>query len=100
VSYSISGSAVTYAKGGGAYDTTAGAALSGAANTGNGGNGNSNANSGSPSDWNGGAGGSGVVIIRYPDTYSAAKSTTGSPTITVSGGYRVYKFTQSGSITF
>jgi hypothetical protein len=46
-----------------------------------------------------GAGGSGVVIIRYPDTFAAATATTGSPTITVAGGYRVYKFTGSGSIT-
>jgi hypothetical protein len=48
----------------------------------------------------GGAGGSGVVIIRYADTFDAASSTTGSPTITVAGGYRVYQFTGSGSITF
>ena len=47
----------------------------------------------------GGNGGSGVVILRYPDSYAAA-TTTGSPTITVSGGYRIYKFTQSGTITF
>ena len=47
-----------------------------------------------------GAGGSGIVIVRYADTYQAAASTTGSPTITVAGGYRVYKFTSSGSITF
>jgi hypothetical protein len=46
------------------------------------------------------AGGSGVVIIRYSDVYNAASSTTGSPTVTVSGGYRIYKFTGSGSITF
>jgi len=46
------------------------------------------------------SGGSGVVIIRYSDHYPAATSTTGSPTITVSGGYRVYKWTSSGSITF
>jgi hypothetical protein len=39
------------------------------------------------------------VIIRYADTYKAA-SATGSPTITVSGGYRTYKFTSSGSLTF
>jgi hypothetical protein len=40
------------------------------------------------------------VILRYPDTYTAAASTTGSPTYTVSGGYRIYTFTGSGSITF
>jgi hypothetical protein len=38
--------------------------------------------------------------LRYSDTYSAATSTTGSPTITVAGGYRVYKWTASGTITF
>jgi hypothetical protein len=48
----------------------------------------------------GGSGGSGVVIIRYADSYGAASSTTGSPTITVAGGYRVYQWTASGSITF
>ena len=47
-----------------------------------------------------GAGGSGIVIIRYPDTNVAATSTTGSPTITVTGGYRIYTWTSSGSITF
>ena len=40
------------------------------------------------------------MIIRYADTYTAATATTGSPTITVAGGYRVYKWTGSGSITF
>jgi hypothetical protein len=47
-----------------------------------------------------GSGGSGIVIIRYADTFAAAASTTGSPTITVAGGYRVYAWTGSGSITF
>jgi hypothetical protein len=47
-------------------------------------------------------GGSGVVIIAYPSTFSAATATTGSPTYsTVSrSGYHVYTFTASGSITF
>jgi hypothetical protein len=40
------------------------------------------------------------VVIRYIDSYDAAVSTTGSPTITVAGGFRVYKWTSSGSITF
>jgi hypothetical protein len=40
------------------------------------------------------------VIIRYADTFAAATATTGSPTITVSGGFRTYTFTGNGSITF
>ena len=48
----------------------------------------------------GAAGGSGIVIIRYEDTYPLATSTTGSPTVTNPTGYRVYTFTASGSITF
>jgi hypothetical protein len=48
----------------------------------------------------GGNGGSGFVCIRYADTYPLATLTTGSPTITTSGGYRIYQWTGSGSITF
>jgi hypothetical protein len=40
------------------------------------------------------------VIIRYPDSNPAATATTGSPTVTVTGGYRIYNFTGTGSITF
>jgi hypothetical protein len=64
-------------------------------NTGNGGYGASSGSYGAL----GYSGGSGIVIIRYPDTIPAA-ATTGNPTITVGGGYRVYKFTSSGTITF
>jgi hypothetical protein len=32
--------------------------------------------------------------------YIPAVSTTGSPTVTTSGGYRTYTFTASGSMTF
>jgi hypothetical protein len=45
-------------------------------------------------------GGSGVVILRYADSFVAANATTGSPNVTVSGGYRIYRFWQSGSIQF
>jgi hypothetical protein len=44
-------------------------------------------------------GGSGIVIIRYLSTYDAA-TVTGTPNVIVSGGYRIYSFTDSGSITF
>jgi hypothetical protein len=45
-------------------------------------------------------GGSGIVILRYPSQYPAATATTGSPTVTTSGGLRTYTFPNSGSITF
>jgi hypothetical protein len=40
------------------------------------------------------------VIIRYPDTFASAASTTGSPTFTTTGGYKIYSFTGTGTITF
>ena len=48
----------------------------------------------------GGAGGSGVVIIRYPASQGFPQSTTGSPRTYVTGPYRVYIWTSSGTITF
>lgn len=56
----------------------------GTANTGGGGGGGRQTNLGS-------AGGSGIVVVSYPDVYAAATSTTGSPTVSTSG---------SGSISF
>jgi hypothetical protein len=47
-----------------------------------------------------GAGGSGIVIIRYPSYLAPATSTTGSPETYTTGGWRVYKFVASGTITF
>jgi len=59
LAYTISGSSITYAQGGrGGGDSWTGRA-SGTANRGNGGDGGGNPN-------DGGAGGSGIVIIRYP----------------------------------
>ena len=79
--------------GNGSIDTANLVATQGAVNTGGGGGGN----------WVSGsakAGGSGVVVFAYPSTYATADSTTGSPTVTTSNGYRVYTYTASGSITF
>jgi len=112
-SYSISGTATTYAGGGSSagYTGQGGTVVFNNTNyggLGGGGTGYNNAynilsngatNTGGGGG-SGGSGGSGIVIIRYSDTYEAAASTTGSPTITTAGGYRVYKFTASGSITF
>jgi hypothetical protein len=93
----------TYAGGGGGHSAS-GTAGSGGVGGGGAGATNATANTGGGGGgWDGsnvGNGGSGIVILRYPDTFRAATSTTGSPTITVAGGFRVYQFTASGSITF
>lgn len=91
LSSSITGSAVTYATGGGAYTNS----TPGGTNTGEGGGG------GQDSPWNlGGTGGSGIVVVRYAKTFADAASTTGSPTVTTSGSYKIYIFNSSGTITF
>ena len=105
--------AVAGGGGGGAYSSQGGGGLGGGGNGGIYGNGGSNgtANTGGGGGGagvydpplgvaTGGSGGSGIVIIRYSDAYALAASTTGSPTVTTAGGYRVYKFTGSGSITW
>lgn len=121
---SISGSSQVYGSGGGGGGAgnasgTGGNGGTGGTNAGNGGSpsslnatdatanfgGGGGGGSGGPSSANGdpgdgGAGGSGVVIIKYADSIAAASATTGSPTITTSGGYRYYKFTGDGSITW
>lgn len=109
LAYVISGSSSSYA-GGGSADVWAGTGAPGAPGTagvGGGGTGNNftggtngTANTGGGGGSGSGLGGSGVVIIRYPSTFDPAVATTGSPTVTVSGGFRVYRFTASGSITF
>jgi hypothetical protein len=67
--------------------------VSGGTNTGGGGGGASGI-------VNGAAGGSGIVVLRYPDIYTPAANVTGSPIYTVAGGYRIYTFTGTGTITF
>lgn len=109
---SITGTSVTRAGGGGgsrptiatgqgaggsggggaaAYNVSA---TSGTVNTGSGGGAASTGTS-----FTSGAGGSGIVILRHSTIYPQA-TTTGSPTITTSGGFRIYEFTGSGSILF
>jgi hypothetical protein len=110
---SITGSSVTYSGGGGGAVDLSGSGgtggsggggaggsnasrqgVAGGTNTGGGGGGSSGSSSTA-----GAAGGSGIVIISYPSNYAAAV-TTGSPTVTVSGGNRIYTFTGNGSITW
>jgi hypothetical protein len=103
---SYSGASVTYAggggggsngtpgaggAGGGGAGTTNGTATAGTANTGGGGGGRGQGNPAT--------GGSGVVIIRYGNSYPDA-FTTGSPSFTNSGGFKIYRFTGTGSIIF
>jgi hypothetical protein len=71
-------------------------ATSGFANTGGGGGGGA-LGYGSVAP---GAGGSGIVIIRYPSYLLPAASTTGSPETYIAGQYRVYLFVANGTITF
>jgi hypothetical protein len=114
LSSSISGTLTYYSGGGGGGSFNSGR---GTAGLGGGGVGGSVSGSGTPGagevntgggsggvGWGGGsssaAAGSGIVIIRYLDSFPNAAATTGSPTFTNSGGYKTYKWTSSGSITF
>jgi hypothetical protein len=102
--FTISGTSVTYAGGGGGsqYTIGNGAGGAGGGGAGNGTSGTDGLGGGGGANYSasGAPGGSGVAIIRYPNTYDAATSTTGNPTITNTGGYRIYKWTSTGSITF
>lgn len=104
---SITGSSVTYAGGGGGSDYNGGGAAGGSGGGGNGaglangGNGTANLGGGGGScgqAYLAGSGGSGVFILSVP-TASYSGVTTGSPTITTSGGNTIIKFTTSGSYT-
>ena len=53
---------------------------------------------GSNTYWDGGGGGSGVVILRVP-TANYSSTTTGSPTVSTDGSDTVMIFTGTGSYT-
>lgn len=94
----ISGTRTTYAGGGGGSGSggsgaggVGGGGAGGTGTNGTSGTANTGGGGGGANSYTGGSGGSGIVIISYPDTYAAATSTTGSPTVSTSG---------SGSISF
>lgn len=109
-SNSITGSAVTYAGGGGGADCYISGQDGGAGGAGGGGKGSNQSNDNTAGTANtggggggsytstGSAGGSGVVILKIL-TSKYSGTTSGSPTVTTSGSYKIIKFTGSGSIT-
>jgi len=117
LSSSITGTAIYYAGGGGGGGYT-GNATAGAGGNGGGANAQNTmsvaGNNGTPNTGGGGGGagagggrlggngGSGIVVIRYANAYADATSTTGLaagyPQNT--GGYKIYKWITSGTITF
>jgi len=108
VASSITGSSSDFAGGGGGSGTSAGgtaAAGGGAGSTSNGTgtNGTANTGGGAGAGGNGGStvggtGGSGVVILRIA-TSSYSGTTSGSPTVTTSGSFKIIKYTGDGSYT-
>jgi len=94
LSVSITGNSVTYAAGGDGCIWTSGGSSNATANTGNGSDGAATAPSGS--------GGSGVVILRYPDAYSTTKTgLTSSVDSTTVPGFKIETFLSgTGTITF
>jgi len=100
VASSITGSSVTRAVGGAGGQSNADAnGAAGGANTGTGGGG-SGVNSGGSQT--GGAGGSGIVIVKYPDTVTITNPGGGLTSSTSSGGgFKVTSFTAgTGTIQF
>lgn len=117
VASSITGSSVTYGGGGGGGSLNSGSG--GTGGTGGGGNGGGPVNAAGANGTNelggggggaandtggsreaGGNGGKGVVILKFLTADTNTPTVTGSPSITTSGSYKVYKFTSSGTISF
>jgi hypothetical protein len=99
----LTGTTVYYSGGGGGG--AGGSDVDGAGGIGGGGaggvNGTTNTGGGGGGFNNGvgtGAGGSGVIVVSVP-TVNYSGTTTGSPTITISGANTILKFTTSGTYT-
>jgi hypothetical protein len=104
---SITGASLYYAGGGGSANTASAGGLGGGG-TGSSGTGGSGAHGLSGTGGGGGGsifgvagnGGSGAVVIRYPDIYANPTATTGNPVVNYANGYKIYTWTNSGSVTF
>jgi hypothetical protein len=99
----LTGTTVYYSGGGGGG--ASGSDVDGAGGIGGGGaggfNGTTNTGGGGGGFNNGvgtGAGGSGVIVVSIP-TVNYSGTTTGSPTVTISGANTILKFTTSGTYT-
>jgi hypothetical protein len=114
LSSSYSGTSITYAGGGGGGADTGAGMTAGTGGTGGGGagswktpvSGTANLGGGGGAVWNpnttAGAGGSGVVIIRYPDSKDDLTTIAAGLTYTktTSGGFKIYRFTAgTGTVT-
>jgi hypothetical protein len=104
VSNSITGTSLTYSVGGKGGSGPYVSPTPGLANTGSGGEGGS----GKPAPYAnqpGASGGSGVVVVVYPNTYANIATIPGTLTYTLDtttrAGYKIYKFTAgTGTVTF
>lgn len=107
---SITGSAVSYGGGGGGQNSSAigtpGTNGGASVKSGNGGNGTTNTGSGAGGCGSanlGGNGGSGVIVLKIPDTFTASFSGGVSQTNSTSGGFKIYTITAAGvsdTVTF
>lgn len=94
---SITGTTVTYASGG--QTNFSGLVTAPPVNLGQGGKGGKSTSSGGTADAQ--DGGSGVVIIAYPDTYPVPLAITGTYDEPTRAGYRVYRWTAgTGTVKF
>ncbi len=79
--------------GGGGYSNSSNALVASEINTGGGGG-------GTTSGITSGAGSSGVVFLRYPVAYPVPAFISGGVTSSIENGYRIYRWTSSGVVTF